>query len=198
MASRIATWLAGARLQQILPTLHLIKRELTRRGITFSWQVSQVRDSRGRSKRYRLKLATWTVIREPGQPSPRILSAPDAVAILARDLVRATDDDKERFWAILLNAQNHYLMHTLVSVGTQSASLVHPREVLGPALREGAAAVVLVHNHPSGDPTPSREDLRLTRQLADGAQLLDLRLHDHVIIGNGSDRWVSLAQRGDL
>jgi DNA repair protein RadC len=198
MASRIATWLAGARLQQILPTLHLIKRELTRRGITFSWQVSQVPDSRGKSKRYRLKLATWTVIREPGQPSPRILSAPDAVAILARDLVRATDDDKERFWAILLNAQNHYLMHTLVSVGTQSASLVHPREVLGPALREGAAAVVLVHNHPSGDPTPSREDLRLTRQLADGAQLLDLRLHDHVIIGNGSDRWVSLAQRGDL
>jgi DNA repair protein RadC len=155
-------------------------------------------DSRGKSKRYRLKLATWTVVREPGQPSPRILSAPDAVAILARALVRATDDDKERFWAILLNGQNHYLMHTLVSLGTQSASLVHPREVLGPALREGAAALVLVHNHPSGDPTPSREDLRLTRQLADGAQLLDLRLQDHVIIGNGTERWVSLAQRGDL
>lgn len=99
---------------------------------------------------------------------------------------------------ILLNAQNHYLMHTLVSTGTQSASLVHPREVLGPALRAGAASLILVHNHPSGDPTPSREDLRLTRQLVDGAQLLDLRLHDHLIIGNGTERWVSLAQRGVL
>src|SRR5882724_11463408 len=198
MASRVATWLAGARLHHILPILHLIKRELSRRGITFSWQVSQVPDPRGRSKRYSLRLATWTVFREAGQPSPRVLSSPEAVAALAQDLIRTADDDKERFWAILLNAQNHYLMHTLVSVGTQSASLVHPREVLGPALREGAASLVLVHNHPSGDPTPSREDLRLTRQLADAAQLLDLRLHDHVIIGNGTERWVSLATQGQF
>jgi len=198
MASRIATWLAGARLHQVLHIVQLIKAELIRRGVTFVWSASQVDAYRRKSKRYRLKLATWTVLREPGQPSPRVLSSPDAVAALAQDLVRTADDDKERFWAILLNAQNHYLMHTLVSVGTQSASLVHPREVLGPALREGAASLILVHNHPSGDPTPSREDLRLTRQLADGAQLLDLRLHDHLIIGNGTDRWVSLAQRGDL
>ena len=148
--------------------------------------------------RYRLKLATWMVHREPGQPSPRMLSSPEAAALLARDLLNTADDDKEHFWAIFLNSQNHYLMHSLVSTGTLSASLVHPREVLGPALREGAAALILVHNHPSGDPTPSREDLRLTRQLADGARLLDLRLHDHIIIGNGTEQWVSLAQRGDL
>ncbi len=102
------------------------------------------------TRRYRLKLATWTVVREPGAPSPRTLSSPTAVAELARDLLRDQDDDKEHFWAILLNAQNQYLLHTLVSIGTQSASLVHPREVLGPALREGAASVILVHNHPSG------------------------------------------------
>jgi len=148
--------------------------------------------------RYRLKLATWIVHREAGQPSPRILGSPEAVALLARDFLRAADDDKEYFWTIFLNAQNHYLMHTLVSTGTQSASLVHPREVLGPALRVGAASLILVHNHPSGDPTPSREDIRLTRQLADGATLLDLRLHDHLIIGNGTERWVSLAQRGTM
>src|SRR2546428_10841497 len=106
------------------------------------------------TRRYRLKLATWTVVREPGAPSPRTLSSPTAVAELARDLLRDQDDDKEHFWAILLNAQNQYLLHTLVSIGTQSASLVHPREVLGPALREGAASVILVHNHPSGDPSP--------------------------------------------
>jgi DNA repair protein RadC len=148
--------------------------------------------------RYRLKLATWTVVREGSPASPRVLSTPEAAALLAMDVMEATDDDKEHFWVLLLNAQNHYLMHTEVSVGTQSATLVHPREVLGPALREGASSIVLVHNHPSGDPTPSREDLRLTRQLMDGAQLLDLRLHDHLIIGNGTRRWISMAQRGDL
>ncbi len=148
--------------------------------------------------RYRLKLATWTVVRETGQPSPRILSAPAAVVELAKDLVQAADDDKEHFWVILLNAQNHYLLHTEVSVGTQSASLVHPREVLGPALREGAVSIVCIHNHPSGDPTPSREDVRLTRQLSEAGRSLDLRVHDHVIIGNGSLNWTSLAERGLL
>ena len=148
------------------------------------------------SRRYRLKVATWTVVREPGQPSPRLLGSPAAVALLAQDLAKAVDDDREHFWAIFTNAQNRFLMLTEVSVGTQSASLVHAREVFGPALREGAASVILVHNHPSGDPTPSAEDLRLTRQLADAARLLDLRLHDHIIVGNGTGHWVSLAERG--
>ena len=149
-----------------------------------------------RSIRYRLKLATWTVVREPGQPSPRILCGPEEVALFAADLLREADDDKEHFWAIFLNAQNHYLLHTEVSIGTQSATLVQPREVLGPALREGAASIILIHNHPSGDPTPSREDVRLTHQLVEGAKLLDVRLHDHVIIGSGTGRWISFAQKG--
>ena len=148
------------------------------------------------TKRYRLKLATWTVVRESGQPSPRRLDSPEAVVDLARDLLHEHDDDKEHFWVILLNAQNHYLLAYMVSTGTQSSTLVHPREVLGPALREGASSLILIHNHPSGDPTPSREDTRLTRQLAEAAQLMDLRIHDHVIIGNGSHAWVSFANRG--
>jgi DNA repair protein RadC len=88
-------------------------------------------------------------MRESGQPSPRVLSSPQAAAVLARDLLRDADDDKEHFWVVLLDTQNACLMHSLVSVGTLSASLVHPREVLGPALREGAA-LILIHNHPSG------------------------------------------------
>ena len=148
------------------------------------------------TKRYRLKVATWTVVREVGAPSPRKLDSPEAVVELARDLLRDLDDDREHFWVILLNAQNRYLLAHLVSTGTQSATLVHPREVLGPALREGAAALILIHNHPSGDPAPSREDLRLTRQLVDAAQVVDLKIHDHVILGNGSGAWVSLASRG--
>src|SRR3989442_4560943 len=105
-------------------------------------------ESKMGTKRYRLKIATWTVVREVGQPSPRMLDSPEAVVELARDLLRDQDDDKEHFWVVLLNAKNHYLMAHLVSTGTQSATLVQPREVLGPALREGAAALILIHNHP--------------------------------------------------
>jgi DNA repair protein RadC len=151
-----------------------------------------------RARRYRLKLATWTVVREPGTPSPRTLNDPAAVAALARDFARAADDDKEHFWCVLLNAQNRYLLHTEVSVGTQSATLVHPREVFGPALREGAAAVILVHCHPSGDPTPSHEDIRLTRQLVECSRVFDVPIHDHVVVGNGTERYVSMAERGLL
>ena len=150
------------------------------------------------ARRYRLKLATWTVLREPGRPSPRKLDGPNAVSELSLDLARSADDGREHFWAVLLNAQLGYLMHTEVSVGTLNASLVHPREVFGPALREGAASLVLIHNHPSGDPTPSQEDIRLTRQLVDAGKLLDLPVHDHVIVGNGTGVWVSFAERGLL
>ena len=150
------------------------------------------------ARRYRLKLATWTIVREPGQPSPWKLDGPAAVAELALDLARGADDDREHFWAVLLSAQLGYLMHTEVSVGTLSASLVHPREVFGPALREGAASLVLIHNHPSGDPTPSQEDIRLTRQLAEAGRLLDVPVHDHLIVGNGATAYVSFAERGLL
>jgi len=106
------------------------------------------------------------------------------------------DLTREIFRVALLDAQNGLLKDVVVSEGTLSASLVHPREVFKPAILESAASVILLHNHPSGDPTPSREDLRLTRQLADCARLLDLRVHDHVIIGHA--RYVSLAERGEL
>ena len=154
--------------------------------------------SPGRSRRYRRVAVTYTVAREQVPTCWPALSSPDAAAEFARELMAAHDDDREHFWAIFLNAQNGYTAHHLVSTGSLSASIVHPREVLGPALREGAAHLILVHNHPSGDPTPSKEDVSLTRQLVEGARLLGIRLHDHVIVGNGSGHWVSLAQRGLL
>ena len=150
------------------------------------------------ARRYRLELATWTVVREPGQPLRRKLDGPTAVSELAIDLTRGADDGREHFWAVLLNAQLGYLMHAEVSVGTLNASLVHPRDVFGPALREGSASLVLIHNHPSGDPVPSQEDIRLTRQLAEAGRLLDLPVHDHLMVGDGTGAWVSFAARGLL
>ena len=123
-----------------------------------------------------------------------VLGSPEQV--FARYGPLMEDLKKEVFRVALLDAQNGLLRDVVISEGTLSASLVHPREVFKPAILESAASIILVHNHPSGDPTPSREDLRLTRQLVDCSELLDLRIHDHVIIGR--ERFISLAQRGAL
>src|SRR5947207_1084747 len=120
------------------------------------------------------------------RPGVRIvLSSPAeayaAFAPLMEDLTR------EVFRVALLDAQNGLLRDRVISEGTLSASLVHPYQVFKPAILESAASVVLLHNHPSGDPTPSREDVRLTRQLVECARLLELRVHDHLEIGDRID-----------
>jgi DNA repair protein RadC len=128
--------------------------------------------------------------RTPGARTP--LSSPAEVHAAFGPIME--DLSREVFRVALLDAQNGLLRDVVVSVGTLSTTLVHPREVFRPALLEPTASLILLHNHPSGDPTPSREDVRLTRQLVESARLLDLRLHDHVVIGQGT--YVSMAERG--
>jgi len=150
----------------------------------------------GRAKAVRL-VAAFELTRRLRSRSPDgkvSLGSPERVFAHFGPLME--DLQKEVFRVVLLDSQNGLLKDVGVSEGTLSASLVHPREVFKPAILESAASLILLHNHPSGDPTPSREDLRLTRQLAECARLLDLRIHDHVVIGKG--RFVSLAQRGVL
>ena len=106
------------------------------------------------------------------------------------------DQPGEVFAILCVSTKLRVIAYHEVSRGTLDATLVHPREVFKPAILESAASIILLHNHPSGDPTPSREDLRLTRQLVECSKLLDLRIHDHVIIGR--ERFISLAQRGNL
>jgi DNA repair protein RadC len=133
-------------------------------------------------------------LRSRNGPGRVVLGSPEQV--FARYGPLMEDLQKEVFRVALLDAQNGLLRDVVISEGTLSASLVHPREVFKPAILESAASIILLHNHPSGDPTPSREDLRLTRQLVDCSELLDLRIHDHVIVGR--QRFISLAQRGEL
>jgi|SRR5882724_156086 len=152
-------------------------------------------------KRYRLKLAIYTVGRE-SPPLPKTFKNDEDTAEFAKAIVNAVDDDKEHFWLVLLNQKHHYLMHHEVSMGSQSASIVHPREVFGPALRDGAAEILVLHNHPSGDPMPSAEEKELTRRLKEVGELVGIRLLDHlldhVIVSNGTGRWVSLHLTGDI
>ena len=109
---------------------------------------------------------------------------------------RLCDYRKEVFFALLLDAKNRLIKEVLISEGSLSASIVHPREVFAPVLKESAAAVLFVHNHPSGDPTPSREDIEITKRLKEVGDLMGVRVLDHIIIGNGE--YVSLADRGLL
>lgn len=109
---------------------------------------------------------------------------------------RLRDLRVEQFRVVLLDGKHRVLSAHLVSQGTLTSSPVHPREVYAPAVRESAAALVLVHNHPSGDPSPSADDLDITRRLCEVGDLLGIRVLDHVIVGDGS--YTSLADRGLL
>ena len=102
----------------------------------------------------------------------------------------------ERFLVLMLDGKHRVTRERLISQGTLTSSPVHPREVYGPAVREGAAALVLVHNHPSGDPSPSADDLAITRRLVEAGEIVGISVVDHVIIGEGC--YASMADRGIL
>lgn len=123
------------------------------------------------------------------------LSTPDRVADLLRSLIG--DESTEHFVALSLDVRHRVTGFWTVSQGTLTASLVHPREVFGPALRIGnVAAVILAHQHPSGDPTPSLEDEVVTKRMAEAGKILGVPVLDHVVIG--LDSYQSMRQRGAL
>lgn len=107
--------------------------------------------------------------------------------------------EKERheiFYVVLLTNKNRKIRDVRISEGSLTASVVHPREVYNPVIRESAAAVVFVHNHPSGDPTPSPEDLEITRRLKEVGEVMGVKVLDHVVIG--ANRYFSFSDRGVL
>ena len=105
-------------------------------------------------------------------------------------------EKREIFYVVLLTNKNRKIREVKVSEGSLTASLVHPREVYNPVIRESAAAVIFVHNHPSGDPAPSPEDLEITRRLKEVGEVMGVRVLDHVVIGR--DRYFSFSDRGIL
>jgi DNA repair protein RadC len=137
------------------------------------------------------------LVREPGvklAERPQLRVPAEAAPLLAQYIGEA---DREVFAVALLTIRHRVLgLHT-VSVGCLTSSLVHPREVFKPAILAGAAALLLAHNHPSGDPEPSAEDIALTRRLVSAGQLLGIEVLDHLILGE-SGRFVSLRERGVL
>ena len=109
---------------------------------------------------------------------------PEDVARICSDIRNLA---QETFHVLSLNAKNGVINREMITVGIVDASLIHPREVFRLAILENAAGIVIIHNHPSGAPTPSAEDVRITRQLIEAGKILSMPVHDHVIIGTDSN-----------
>ncbi len=127
--------------------------------------------------------------RQTGPP----VTSPQEAYLLVADMAELR---KEHFRCLYLDARRRLLSSETISIGTLTASLVHPREVFQPAVARSAASVLVAHNHPSGDPEPSAEDLALTRRLRQAGDILGIELVDHLVVGRGA--YVSLKELGYL
>ncbi|TVR53427.1 MAG: JAB domain-containing protein [Puniceicoccaceae bacterium] len=152
----------------------------------FAWGQDELLSVRGIGKVKALQIVALNEIMtrihsNPDTPDPAFES-PTRVfnhfAPLARGL------QVERFWCLCLNRKNRLMRRVEVSSGTASSCLVHPREVFREAIRAGSSGIICVHNHPSGDPSPSSADIQITRQLREAAKTVSVDLLDHVIVGN--------------
>jgi DNA repair protein RadC len=123
---------------------------------------------------------------------PCHIHSPEDVADLL--LPELAGEKKEHFKTLVLDTKNRVVRNVTISVGTLDASLVHPREVFREAVQASASSVIVAHNHPSGDPTPSAEDKQVTTRLVEAGKVLGIDVLDHIVIGD--DRWVSLKQLG--
>ena len=103
------------------------------------------------------------------------------------------DDKKEQFMILLLDTKNRVIKDEIISIGTLNASIIHPREIFKSAIKESANSIILVHNHPSGEPEPSQEDTEITEKLFDAGELLNIKVLDHVIIGK--DNYYSFKEK---
>lgn len=126
---------------------------------------------------------------------PRYISTPKDAAVLVKDFLALSD--REVVVAVYLDTKNQPTAISTISVGTLNSSLVHPREVFKGAVLSNAAGMVIAHNHPSGVPEPSQDDIAITKRLDEAGKIMGIGLIDHVIIG-GEGQWVSLREMGLL
>lgn len=148
-----------------------------------------------KKRMYEVPVYRVDIVKEPGALKGPVTDEPFKAARIAREFIGKSA--KEHFIMMALDSRNNIIGVNLVSVGTLSASLVHPREVFQPAILLSAAAIIVSHNHPSGDATPSPEDKNATRRLKEAGELLGIPLLDHVVI-NDSDGHFSFREKGLL
>ena len=142
-----------------------------------------------------IELGRRVAAAKEAHPSVRKITSSQSAKDYCRSrFARLTGDaNREEFHIVCLDTKNQVVDTHQISVGTLDASLVHPREVFRPAIKDSAASILLVHNHPSGDPTPSREDISVTRRLEECGKTLGIDVLDHIVLGNRSA--VSIRER---
>lgn len=142
----------------------------------------------------RIKAMVELMFRLHTTKKPEVMHGPEDVYKYSASYFRGLS--KEHFCIMLLNIKNGIIGMETISIGSLSASVVHPREVFEAACRKHAAAIILLHNHPSGDPSPSREDINVTQRLVKAGKIMDIPVLDHIIIGD--NRFVSIKEKGML
>jgi DNA repair protein RadC len=140
-----------------------------------------------------LYIAELTKRRYRGKPPKPVRGPDDVVGLIGR---RLRAESREHFVVLLLNTRHECMAVETVSIGSLNSSIVHPREVFRPAVLAAAASIIVAHNHPSGDPEPSEEDISITRRLAEVGEVLGIALLDHLVIAKRGA--VSLRERGSV
>jgi DNA repair protein RadC len=181
---------SGTRGQDVLTLAGRLIAEAGSLAGLIAWRPADFQKLKGIGRVKALQLVTVMEVarRVVGQQAGEepLLNRPDLIAAYARPF--AAGLDVEKFWVLCLNRKNRLLKRVEVTSGTANAALAHPREVFRAAIREGASAIVCVHNHPSGDPAPSAQDLQVTRQLREAARAVEIDFLDHIILGRaGAD-----------
>ncbi|MCL2337928.1 MAG: DNA repair protein RadC [Firmicutes bacterium] len=134
------------------------------------------------------RIAMSTALEKPAIKSPE-----NAAALVMEEMRHL---DREHFWALLLNTKNQVLAKEVISIGTLNFSAIHPRELFKAAIKRSAAGVILVHNHPSGDPAPSRQDIEATARLVEAGNIIGIEVLDHLVVGD--NKFISFKAQGLL
>ncbi len=181
------------------PVLMLAQELLLRFGSVEGLAKASVKELKevkgiGEAKAILLKaaLSLATRLAKAAQPLHPIVADPEAAFEIAKTEIGHFD--KEVLLVLLRDARGRLIHREVIAIGTLSEVLIHPREIFHPAVRHGAHSLVLVHNHPSGDPSPSRQDIQLTRCLLEASRIMGIALHDHLIVGKKS--FFSLRRHG--
>lgn len=128
-----------------------------------------------------------------------VITAPEHVFEIISAILKAEqpiDQEKEHFWAIGLNTRNVVKFVDLVSLGSLDSSICHPRETFRLAVSKGVSSIIIAHNHPSGDPDPSVDDVEMTRRMVEAGKILGITVLDHIIVGNGTNEYQTMKGRG--
>jgi len=168
--------------------------DLATRSIRELMEISGIGEAKATQIKAAFELAKH-VSRNPLRPGEQFRCSQDIFEDYAS---RLEESKKETFFAVLLDQKHRVIRDEEISIGTLTSSVVHPREAFTPAVRESAAAVIFVHNHPSGDPAPSQQDLQITTRLREAGDLLGIRVLDHIIIGRQDTGYYSFADSGVL